>query len=53
MDLNTVRIVVTVLSFIVFIGIVLWSVAPKNRNTFERAKFDVLLDDSPSRREKP
>ena len=36
MDLNTLRIAVTVASFGVFIGIALWAYARGNRGRFER-----------------
>jgi cytochrome c oxidase cbb3-type subunit 4 len=37
MDINTVRIAVTLISFAIFIVIVLWAVNPKSRAGFEEA----------------
>ena len=38
MDVNLLRIVVTVVSFLVFIGIVVFAVHPGNRKRFEAAE---------------
>lgn len=37
MDINTLRSIATVLSFIVFIGIVLWAWSRRNAEDFEQA----------------
>jgi cytochrome c oxidase cbb3-type subunit 4 len=37
LDMNFVRIAVTVVSFAVFVGIVLYAAHPKNRKRFEEA----------------
>ncbi len=37
MDINTVREIVTVASFLVFVGIMLWAVSAANRQRFEEA----------------
>ncbi len=37
MDLNTLRSLVTLLSFIAFIGVVLWAWSGKNRDRFQQA----------------
>lgn len=37
MDINTLRITVTVVTFICFIGIVVWALARRNRNRFDEA----------------
>ena len=37
MDINTVRTTVTVVSFLVFIGIVLWAWSARNASRFEEA----------------
>jgi cytochrome c oxidase cbb3-type subunit IV len=45
MDLNTLRSLVTLLSFIVFIGIVLWAWSGKNRDRFQEAAMLPFADD--------
>jgi cytochrome c oxidase cbb3-type subunit 4 len=37
MDINTVRTTVTVVSFVVFIGIVMWAWSGRNKARFEEA----------------
>jgi cytochrome c oxidase cbb3-type subunit 4 len=37
MDMNLLRIIVTVVSFIIFIGIVVWAWSSRNRARFEEA----------------
>jgi cytochrome c oxidase cbb3-type subunit 4 len=37
-DINTLRVLVTVLLFAVFIGIVAWVVAPRNKRRFDAAQ---------------
>ena len=36
MDINTIRILVTVLAFAAFLGIVTWAYGPSRRERFER-----------------
>jgi len=38
MDLDVVRYAVTVLSFLIFAGIVAWALSPRNRASFEEAR---------------
>lgn len=45
MDLNTLRALVTLISFIVFIGIVLWAWSSKNRARFQEAAMLPFADD--------
>ncbi len=47
MDLNTLRITMTLISFAVFIGIIAWALAPGNRSAFEEASRIPLSDDEP------
>jgi len=49
MDVNSLRIVVTVLSFAVFIGIVVWAVARRNAAGFAEAAQLPFLDEEPRR----
>jgi cytochrome c oxidase cbb3-type subunit 4 len=49
MDLNTLRIIMTVISVAVFIGIIAWALAPANRTAFEEASLIPLADDEPAR----
>ena len=37
MDINTLRSIVTVVAFVVFIGIVIWAWSARNRASFEEA----------------
>ena len=37
MDINTLRAAITVLSFLIFVGIIFWAVSPRNRSNFEQA----------------
>ncbi len=48
MDLNTLRITMTLISFAVFIGIIAWALAPGNRVAFEEASLIPLTDDEPA-----
>ena len=48
MDLNTLRIIMTLISFAVFIGIIAWALAPGNRAAFEEASLIPLSDDAPA-----
>lgn len=45
MDLNLLRIITTLASFAVFIGIVAWALAPANRSAFDTAARIPLADD--------
>ena len=45
MDVNTLRIAVTVLSFVAFIGIVSWAWSRRNRAAFDEAAQLPCLDD--------
>ena len=45
MELNTLRVVMTLVSFAVFIGIIAWALAPSNRRAFEEASMIPLSDD--------
>ena len=36
-DINLLRIGVTVVSFVVFVGIIAWAASPRNRERFEQA----------------
>ncbi len=49
MELNTLRIIMTLVSFAVFIGIIAWALAPANRSAFEEASLIPLSDDEPAR----
>ena len=45
MDLTLLRIVVTVVSFVTFLGIIAWAVHPLNREKFRQAALMPLEDD--------
>lgn len=45
MDINTVRIIMTIVSFAVFAGIIAWALAPANRAAFQEAALIPLADD--------
>jgi cytochrome c oxidase cbb3-type subunit 4 len=45
MDLNDLRIAITLLSFAVFAGIVGWAVSRRNRARFEQAQMLPFLDE--------
>ena len=45
MDINTLRIAATLISFVLFLGIVVWAVSARNRNRFEEASKLPLLED--------
>ncbi len=38
MDVNDLRMAVTMLSFALFAGIVLWALSPRNRRSFDEAQ---------------
>ena len=44
MDVNTLRIVVTLVSFVAFLGIVRWALARKNAAAFDEAAQLPFLD---------
>ena len=50
LDVNTLRVVVTVLSFVAFVGIVLWAWSAKNTAAFAEAAQLPLKDDEGSLR---
>ena len=45
MDINLLREIVTVVSFITFLGILRYALHPANKTRFEEAAVDVLKDD--------
>ncbi|WP_083917413.1 cbb3-type cytochrome oxidase subunit 3 [Leeia oryzae] len=45
MDMNQMRVISTVLSFIVFLGVVWWAVIPKNKRNFDEAANLPFADD--------
>jgi cytochrome c oxidase cbb3-type subunit IV len=44
MDVNDLRMAVTLLSFLVFAGIVAWALSPRNRPAFDEAQQLPFLD---------
>jgi len=48
MDLNDLRVVVTVASFATFIGIFWWAYAARRKSAFDRAARSVLDEDEDS-----
>jgi len=44
MDINDLRIAVTLASFVAFLGIVLWAYRPKRREELERQGQSILED---------
>ena len=44
-DINSVRIVMTVVSFLIFIGIVAWALDPRKKSQFQEAAQYPLLED--------
>mgnify|MGYP001606749223 CR=1 FL=1 len=44
MDVNDLRMAITLLSFLLFAGIVLWALAPRNRSAFDEARQLPFLD---------
>jgi cytochrome c oxidase cbb3-type subunit 4 len=44
-DINTARIIMTLISFAVFAGIIAWALAPANRQAFQEAALIPLDDD--------
>jgi len=51
MDINTIRIAVTLISFAIFITIVAWAMSPSSRAGFEEAaRLPFEEDDTPGER---
>jgi cbb3-type cytochrome oxidase subunit 3 len=46
MDVNTLRIAVTLVSFVAFIGIVVWAYWPSRRRDLERQGQSILEDNA-------
>jgi cbb3-type cytochrome oxidase subunit 3 len=49
MDINLLREIVTVVSFITFLGVLRYALHPANKSRFDAAAVDVLKDDDGSR----
>jgi len=47
MDINTMRIIVTLASLAAFLGIVLWAYLPSRRQGLERQAMSILEDREP------
>ncbi len=47
MDINTIRITVTLVAFCAFLAIVLWAYAPARRGRLEQQGRSILEDDAP------
>jgi cytochrome c oxidase cbb3-type subunit IV len=45
MDINVIREIVTVVSFVTFVGIVAWTVDPRRKSRFEQAAQAPLEDE--------
>ena len=45
MDINAWRVVVTLLSFVIFLGIVAWALSKRNRQAFDEAAMLPFADD--------
>lgn len=50
MSIVTLRIIMTIVSFLAFAGIVAWAVAPANRSRFDEAARMPLDDEGETRR---
>ena len=48
MDVNTLRSVTTVLSLLVFVGIVLWAWSRRNKAAFHEAEMLPFIEDAPA-----
>lgn len=48
MDVNDLRVAVTMLSFVLFAGIVRWALSPRNRAAFDEARQLPFLDSGAS-----
>ena len=46
MDVNTLRSIVTLLSFVGFLGIVVWAFTPRRKAQFDKAGWMALLDEA-------
>ena len=46
MDINTLRIAVTIVTFAAFLGIVLWAYRPSRKQELEQVGRSILEDDS-------
>jgi cbb3-type cytochrome oxidase subunit 3 len=47
MDINTLRIIVTLASFAAFLGVVLWTYLPSRKQALERVGRSILEDREP------
>lgn len=47
MDVNTIRIAVTLITFAAFLGIVVWAYLPSRRRELERRGKSILEDGAP------
>jgi len=47
MDINTLRIIVTLLTFAAFLGIVAWAYRPSRKESLERVGRSILEDREP------
>jgi cytochrome c oxidase cbb3-type subunit 4 len=45
MDLNDIRVIVTVVSFVTFIGIIVWAYSGRRRAAFDQAARSVLEEE--------
>ena len=52
MDVNDLRIIVTLLSLVAFIGIVVWVWSRRNRARFDEAKMLPFIDEPPAAEQK-
>jgi cytochrome c oxidase cbb3-type subunit 4 len=48
MDVNVLRSVTTLFMFVVFVGIVVWALADKRRQSFDAAAQLPFMDETPS-----
>lgn len=48
LDINDLRSIITLVSFLIFIGICVWSFSPKNKDRFNEASRIPLDDDKNS-----
>ncbi len=48
MDVNDLRMAVTMLSFVLFAGVVVWALSPRNRPAFDEAQQLPFLDSGAS-----
>jgi len=51
MDLNDLRMIVTVVTFLTFVGIVAWAYSSRRRQHYEHAARMALDDDGPAHHE--